>query len=319
MFDANIIRRICQIAIEAGDAIAAVHQTIADLGIQTKVDGSEVTAADLLSHDMIYAGLNALPIQSYPIISEESVLAETANLSDFAHAWLVDPLDGTKGFIAGHPNFTVNIAFIEKGYPIFGVIEHPLTRECIWAAKGVGVFVVNDDFPLSESQECHPGSKAQECLPGSEAQKCHPGSEAIRDLPGCPLPKQKHTPPPWRVLTGHYQNIPLWKERLAPAGPSIMQPQNSSYKFCTLAKGEADIYPRGSQISAWDTAAGQCILEEAGGAVIDFNGDRLCYTGRAKSHKKHPRSGFIAISDANQLPMWKTLLIKEGVINDKSR
>jgi 3'(2'), 5'-bisphosphate nucleotidase len=296
MLTTELIQQLCQIAIEAGDAIASVHQTITDLNVQTKLDGSEVTAADLLSNQIIEAGIQALQMEAYAIISEESALAETANLSDFECCWLVDPLDGTKGFIAGHPSFTVNIALIENGYPVFGVIEHPITRECIWAAEGMGTFVLLEEgvnILLSESLR-------SSTLPRGESANCGVS--------------------PYRVLTGRYQNIALWEERLAAIGPVTMQAQNSSYKFCTLAKGEADIYPRGSRISAWDTAAGQCILEQAGGAVIDFNGDRLCYTGRAKSHKQHPRSGFIALADAKQLPMWKEFLLKQGVINnDKSR
>jgi 3'(2'), 5'-bisphosphate nucleotidase len=300
MVNTDIIKQLCNIAISAGDAIATVHQMIIDLDVQTKSDGSEVTAADLLSHQITEAGILGLPMQAYPIISEESDLAEIANLSDFECAWLVDPLDGTKGFIAGHPNFTVNIALIKDGYPVLGIIEHPLTRECIWAAAGQGAHIFNS--PLSESLRSSilsQGGSMKDCVP---------------------LVKQPYTPPSWRVLTGRYQNIPLWEERLASLGPLTMQAQNSSYKFCTLAKGEADIYPRGSQISAWDTAAGQCILEESGGAVIDFNGERLCYTGHAKSHKSQPRSGFIAFSDARQVAQCKELLINEGVIkNDKSR
>jgi|GEM_PF-364968 len=346
MIDQVLIEKICCIAIKAGDAIASIYRDSKSLDIQKKDDGSSVTKADLLANQIIVDGLKQLPIESYPIISEESELAETADLSDFDRAWLVDPLDGTKGFIAGHPNFTVNIALIKGGYPVFGVIVHPLTRECIWAAEGEGVYI----FPLSKIKDFDPPTffllkklvtrgdypVTRFCLHknptrgeygfNGEAKFCDSPTRGELDFTSgqdriCQLLKRKtHTPSPWRILTGRYQNIALWQERLKSLGPLAMQAQNSSYKFCTLAKGEADIYPRGAQISAWDTAAGQCILEEAGGAVIDFNGDRLCYTGRAKSDRSQPRPGFIALSDAKHVTLLKELLEQEGVIkNDKSR
>ena len=284
MIDQKLIYQICHIAIEAAKAINTVDRHTSKINTALKKDGSQVTAADLLANELIIKALKALDIESYPIITEESDLADTVNLSDFERCWLVDPLDGTKGYVLGHPNFTVNIALIDDGYPILGVIVHPLTMECFWALAGEGAYLFTPQNPKQV------------------------------------INREAHQPPPWRVITGRFQNISIWQQRLAKLGMTQWTPMNSSYKFCVLAKNEADVYPRGAQISAWDTAAGQCILEQAGGAVIDFNGDRLCYTGRAKSHKEHPRPGFIALADKTYVPLYKELLQSEGVTShDKSR
>lgn len=284
MIDANVINGLCDIALKAGHAILdIVEQGIEQLDIQRKQDGSKVTQADFAANRIVLEGLSKLNIDNYPIVSEESDIAETVDLHSMNYCWLIDPLDGTRGFVKGNTNYTVNIALIENGYPIIGIIAHPVNRICYWAAKDQGAYIYDTQGSIK-------------------------------------LEREAYTPPPWRIITGLYQNQQFWAKQLSELGTVEFIGQNSSYKFCTLAQNKADLYPRGSQISAWDTAAGQCLLEEAGGAVIDFNGQRLCYTGRAKAPRNQPDTGFFAIANREHLDVIKNYLKHKGVIHhDKTR
>lgn len=277
IFVPQLIDNICTIAKQAGEAILTFDRASSEqMHQQDKADGSPVTAADYAAHEIIEAGLKALPIDPYPIISEEDSRSDTAIVSAFDRCWLVDPLDGTKGYVRGWDDFTVNIALVENGYPILGVIVHPINQTCFWAAIGQGAFKHDRLGNITRLS-------------------------SITDRQA-----------PWRIITGCFQNQKFWAKQLIALGPLKWVAQNSSFKLCTLAQGKADLYPRGHGISAWDTAAGQIILEEAGGALVDFNGARLCYTGPAKSQRDSPKSGFLAFANHHHVSPWLTL-IKESL------
>jgi 3'(2'), 5'-bisphosphate nucleotidase len=273
MLDKHIIQQLCNIAFEAGEVILTFDRDLSEqMDQQDKVDGTPVTAADLAANKVIEQGIKNLPIDAYPIISEEDPCSVNQIVSDFEFCWLVDPLDGTRGYVRGWDDYTVNIALVENGYPIFGVIVHPAKKTCYWAGAGLGAWKIDQ------------GGVIEQLI----------------------TPKDRRAP--WRILTGCFQNQALWAKHLAPLGALTWQAQNSSLKFCTLSQALADLYPRGANISAWDTAAGQIILEEAGGALVDFNGTRLCYTGPAKSQKGRKDAGFFAFADREHVSPWLDLL-----------
>jgi 3'(2'),5'-bisphosphate nucleotidase len=240
-----------KIAIAAGDAILALR----DRGYEkkSKTDGSPVTEADLAADDIINQQL-ALLTPDLPRITEETWHG-TDTGDEAAEYWCVDPLDGTRGFINGGSDFTVNIALIRKRFPVLGVIYAPALGR-IWAG-GDGAASVRDvtqQGPIApdDSGKAAPITvrTAQKACPSIIATKSH-RSVALED----------------------------WISRLNPESDISV---GSSLKFCELAEGKADLYPRIGPTMEWDTAAGQAILEAAGGTMINADGERFSYgkTGR---------------------------------------
>jgi len=231
---------LCQIAEAAGREIMDVYAN----GGQTwhKDDQSPLTEADLRADRVIRTGLE----QDFPgvfILSEESV---SAGPSDGARSpdrfFLVDPLDGTKEFLKRNGEFTVNIALVEDGQPVAGVVLVPALDECFYAARGVGAFK--------------------------------------RDRTGTRPIRTAKTPPgdTLRVMGSRSHGadkLNAWLASLKTEHTFVVA--GSSLKFCRIAEGQADIYPRFSPTSQWDTAAAQAVLEVAGGAVTDMQGTPLRY------------------------------------------
>lgn len=264
---------VCHIAKEAGQAILPYfNQDKHVLKTRHKADKSPVTDADIAAHDIICSGLHALA-PTLPILSEED-----ANLLDYEQRkqwqryWLIDPLDGTRGFIAGIPEFSVNIALIECGEPIMGVIYSP-TDDLLYAAYD------------AEGAFRQDGSGCRTSL----TTRC--------------LNWQQYT-----FAVGQYHN----EKRLqlyAQEHPNFsLLRLNSSLKFCAIAEGRADIYPRIGPTGEWDTAAGQCILEQAGGLVVDLQANPLQYNAR----ESVINGAFVALGDTDALD--QTLLsIQRGL------
>ncbi len=177
-------------------------------------------------------------ISSFPIISEESYkLSDGIPNSPY---WLVDPLDGTKEFINRSGDFTVNIALINDRYPILGVIYAPLTKELFFASKQAGAFKTDANGQTTKLKSRN------------------------FDLTKATL----------LVSRSHFHQ----REELVKRWPTMnIVRLGSSIKFCRIAEGSADLYVRSANTSEWDTGAGQCILEEAGGQLLDFTGQRLIY------------------------------------------
>ena len=249
-----LLESVKAIAVNAGDRIMAIYET--DFDIQTKDDASPLTAADMASHKTIVAGLLDLT-PDIPVLSEESAAIPFAERSRWSRFWLVDPLDGTKEFIKRNGEFTVNIALIEQHEPVLGVVYIPATEVCYFAAKGQGAFRQQQSNP-AEPISVKPLSDKPIQVVGSRS---HGGESLTRFV------------------------AQLGKHELVIAG--------SSLKFCLVAEGKADIYPRLGPTSEWDTAAAQCVVEQAGGSVITTDGQRLLYNCKESLLNPH----FLVIAD----------------------
>ncbi len=235
----NFAVRIGDIARAAGDAILEVYRS--DFAVQTKADESPLTAADLAAQRVIVAGLSALdPL--LPIVSEEACALDWSERRQWSRYWLVDPLDGTREFVKRNGEFTVNIALIDQHRSVLGVVLAPVTGELWVAERDEGSWL--QPTPGADWQRIRSRPLAQPpVLAGSRSH----GSARENAL---------HA-----LLGSGYARVPL----------------GSSLKFCLIARGEADVYLRLGPTSEWDTAAAQCVLEEAGGAVLDLQGETFRY------------------------------------------
>jgi 3'(2'), 5'-bisphosphate nucleotidase len=242
------------LARRAGAAILEIYA--GTFGVENKADDSPLTAADMASHRVIVEGLHALT-PDIPVLSEESAGIPWSERAAWKRYWLVDPLDGTREFIKRNGEFTVNIALIEEHAPILGVVLTPVTGELHFGVRGEGAFL--------------------EKAPGA-----------------MPQPIETRTPPDIPVVAGSRSHA---QERtgamLANLGEHRMVSMGSSLKFCLIARGEADLYLRLGPTSEWDTAAAHCVLDEAGGTVLDIEGNPLRYN--AKESLLNPE--FVAIGD----------------------
>jgi 3'(2'), 5'-bisphosphate nucleotidase len=232
------------LAHRAGHAILA---TVANLGeVEEKADGSPVTRADRAAHDIIFEGLQALDPE-VAIISEEGDLGETVR-SAGATYWLVDPLDGTKEFIAGRPEYTVNIALVENAVSILGAIQVPVSGRLYLGARGLGARRIDGETDVRLTP------------PAVD----HPRSAVV---------SRSHLTKPTEAF-------------LEKLGITETTPCGSSLKICAVAEGTADVYPRFGPTCLWDTAAGTGIATAAGCAVVDLAGNPLRYD--PANGLKHP-------------------------------
>lgn len=211
-----------------------------ELDVQRKADDSPVTAADLAAHRVLVAGLPT--ILDIPVLSEEACDIPLAERQRWQRWWLVDPLDGTKEFVAGSEEYTVNVALIEHGLPVFGVVGVPANGRLYYGGQGQGAQLREGGHTRSIAVAA---SRRPLLLAGSRRH----GSEQQQAF-----------------LAGLQQQRPF---ELISAG--------SSLKFCWLAEGRVDFYPRLAPTSQWDTAAAHAVLEGAGGQVLDMQGRRLDY------------------------------------------
>lgn len=258
VIDNAFVQHVLKIAKEAGQGILAIYNSKV-LEIKTKQDTSPVTQADLLAHDIILEKLS-LFTPAIPILSEEDTDFSYEKRKVWKRYWLVDPLDGTKEFIQRNGQFTVNIALIDQNRPILGVIFAPLQDRSYYAAQGVGAFKEEE-------------GETSKLLTHS----WQPGTLEV-------------------VATRREIHTQLY-ERLQTLGKINVVYRGSSLKFCLIAEGRADFYLRKKPIHEWDTAAGQCIVEEAGGLVLDLNWQPLRYN--VTPHLLNPP--FIVIGDSKQL------------------
>ena len=245
------------LAAQASERILEIYATAFE--VTAKDDHSPLTAADLAAHQVIVAGLERLT-PGIPILSEESASVPSAERSGWRRYWLVDPLDGTKEFVQRNGQFTVNIAFIEAHEPVFGVVRVPVTGVCYSAARGGGAF----------RQE--PGQAPQPI-----AVKPLRAGEAVR------------------VVGSKSHGGPKLQKFADGLGAHELVTIGSSLKFCQVAQGSADVYPRFGPTSEWDTAAAQAIVEVAGGQVASMEtGQPLRYNTKASLLNPH----FIVYGDA---------------------
>lgn len=252
------LRHACtDIALEAGREIMRIYA--GDLGERTKADKSPVTDADNAAEAIILAGLRKLT-PATPIVAEEEMAA--GRIPDIGHGpfWLVDPLDGTKEFIKRNGEFTVNIALIEDGRPTLGIVLAPAT-DILWrGAAGLGADKSENGGAYTAIATRTPPEDGLTC--------CASRSHAI------------------------YNDLDIWFRNNNLTVIDRVQ-AGSSLKFCLIAEGKADIYPRFGPTNEWDTAAGQGVLEAAGGEVVTTDDRPLLY-GKPRFSNPH----FIARSKA---------------------
>lgn len=224
----------------AGDAIMEVYKQ--DFDVINKEDSSPLTKADLASNDIIVRCLNMLTPE-IEVISEESTNMVYEERKDKKYLWCVDPLDGTKEFVKKNDEFSVNIALLEDGSPILGLVAIPAKESVAWALKGYGAFLEKDHITCRlEAKEVMLGQKEYKVV----CSRSHLDTET--------------------------------KEFAEAYGPINWIPQGSSMKFVMVAGGDADFYPRLGPTMEWDTAAPQIIVEEAGGTVLSIKtGKPLIY------------------------------------------
>jgi 3'(2'), 5'-bisphosphate nucleotidase len=243
---------IAAIARGAGREIMAIYAS--DFAVSRKADDTVLTDADLAAHRHILAALRALT-PDLPVLSEESAHIPWSERRDWRRYWLVDPLDGTREFVKRNGEFTVNIALIEQGAPVLGVVHAPARGDMVHAVRG--------------------GPALRETAAGAEPLR-------VRTA-GAPL----------RVAGSRSHGDPRIAGFLERAGPHELVPLGSSLKFCLVAGGEADVYLRYGATSEWDTAAGQCIVEAAGGMVTDLAFRPLSYNRR----ESLTNPDFVAVGD----------------------
>jgi 3'(2'), 5'-bisphosphate nucleotidase len=249
--------KLLEIATEAGRAILEVYHQ--DFAVEHKGDSSPLTAADLASHRVIVQRLGEMD-SSVPILSEEGADIPYSIRSQWQHYWLIDPLDGTREFVKRNGEFTVNIALIECGCPVLGVVHVPVSSTSYVGRLGVGAWKVGPDG------QAHPIGVARKRpvrvrVAGSRS---HAGDSLNRFL----------------TSLGEHEIVSM----------------GSSLKLCLVAEGAADVYPRLGPTSEWDTAAAQAVVEAAGGLVTDTKLQPLRYNTKDSLLNPH----FLAFGDRSE-------------------
>ena len=223
---------VCDVARDAGRAILDVYER--EFTVEEKEDRTPVTAADRAANEIICHKLEALT-PGVPVLTEESPAVDFEKRKDWARFWLVDPLDGTKEFISRNGEFTVNIALIDNDRPVLGVVYVPVTGLTYYAAAGQGAFKQRGECAVASIQ----ARRFEGGKPFVVASRSHAGAETEAFL----------------------KNL----------GEHDIVTMGSALKFCLVAEGTADIYPRLGPTMEWDIAAAQCVVEAAGGSVTDLN------------------------------------------------
>lgn len=251
----DFARQLIPVVRAAGQIQMNYRQTGAD--VMRKGDGSPVTLADQESETIIFAELMRLA-PGIPLVGEEAVSAGSVPDISSGQFFLVDPLDGTRDFVNGGENFTVNIAYLEKGRPVMGIIYAPATDKLYFGAEEHAFAIIN-------------GKAEQEIF--------------VRPTPADGL----------TVVTSKRSGKDLEKVRAMMAGKNMkeLKSYSSSLKFCAVAAGEADIYACLADTCEWDTAAGHAIVRAAGGDVTLLDGNPLAY---GKASQKFLNPNFKAFS-----------------------
>lgn len=248
----ELLPEVVRLAREAGAAILKVYREV-NPTVAYKADDSPLTHADLASHGIIVEGLTRLTPE-WPVLSEESSEIPFDQRRSWGCFWLVDPLDGTKEFVSRRDEFTVNIALMVDNRPTLGVVYAPALDRLYYAAKGAGAWK-SDGATLSRI--------------GVAPAFAH----TVRMV----------------ISRDHGSGEEQLRQFTRGAEHCEFVPMGSSLKFCLVAEGAADVYPRLGPTMEWDTAAAHCIVEEAGGVVTDLDGNSMIYN---KAVLRNP--GFIA-------------------------
>jgi len=270
-----LVDPLLELGRQAGEAICQHYHSAEAHAFEAKGDESPLTRADLDSHAILLEGLQSLGLD-LPILSEESGAVLTQERLSWRRYWLVDPLDGTKEFLARTGEFTVNVALIDEHAPVLGLLYLPLEKRAYIGIPGQGA-------------HCH------------EYQAV--GGWSVREL-------QTRTP-----LAGGALTVLASRRHRGPRlgaclewldehwGTVERKNSGSALKFCQLVEAEGDFYPRFSLCCEWDTAAGQAVLEAAGGALLGLDGKPLQYNLGESLYSPD----FYALGDP-ALPLWQSLL-----------
>lgn len=246
--DKALLEQVIEICARAGDAILEVYNSSAELEVDTKADDSPVTAADLAAHKVLAPALAGL-IDGVPVLSEEQEIPSFEERQQWQRYWIVDPLDGTKEFIRRTGEFTVNVALIENGEAILGVVYVPVLNITYAGCKGYGAF-----------------------------KRTAEGQSVIRVRP---LQPRLEAGEPMELVASRVHGagaVDQLVERIeTKLGNVACKNMGSSLKLCLVAEGAADLYPRLAPTCEWDTAAAQAVVEAAGGVVVDDNFQLLRY------------------------------------------
>ena len=238
------IQRVLQAVYAAGAAILEVYGR-ADFSVEHKADDSPLTAADRAAQLVLDAALRATP---FPVLSEEGRSIPYSERSQWSALWVVDPLDGTKEFIKRNGEFTVNVALVHHGIPLFGIVFAPVPGWVFVGHSTRGAFHAETALTWNELR-ARPAVRVK----GSET-----NAELLSRSPLRVVASRSHNSPETEALLAH------WEEKFGPVERVSM---GSSLKLCWVALGKAEAYPRLAPTMEWDTAAGQAFAEAAGCSV----------------------------------------------------
>ncbi|MFO7552718.1 MAG: 3'(2'),5'-bisphosphate nucleotidase CysQ [Haliea sp.] len=279
-----LVSPLLRLCFEAGELICQHYHAPGDSGLSAKADDSPLTHADLDSHVHLRDGLAALT-PDLPLLSEESSPGTKARRHSWSRFWLVDPLDGTKEFVAGTGEFTINIALVDDHRPVLGMLYVPLQKIAYVGIPG--------DFAARFSSGDGHAWERQPLATRPLAE--HGDNVEARGL--TVLASRRHR-------NRQLDACLAWLE--SRRGPLQRENSGSALKFCRLAEGRGDVYPRFSPCCEWDVGAGQALLEAAGGSVLGLDGKPLRYNCRDTLLSPH----FLAVADADS-PLWQELLANQ--------
>ena len=250
----EVLPSIVALARQAANRIIKVYR--GEFAVTEKADGSPLTRADLDSHEVLVSGLQEIT-PGVPVVSEESPLEAFKIRSQWSDLWLIDPLDGTRGFTRRNDEFVVCIALVRENRPVLGVVYAPIGDICYFASTGNRAY------------------------------------KQIGDGPARTIQINTKRVGPTVVTTSSSRFNSATEAFIENLGSTQLLPMGSALKPCYIAEGRADIYPGFSQTCEWDTAAAQCVLERAGGGIVDLTGMPLTYNN--KQHVNNPH--FVALGD----------------------
>lgn len=270
--DIALLHRVMALAVSAGEIILPFYRAVGQLQVERKIDQSPVTEADRAADRLLSSQLSEL--LHLPVLSEESHVPPYAVRSTWSRYWLVDPLDGTREFLSGRGEFTVNIALIDNGRPILGVVYVPVVGVGYAALKGSGAYRYEE----------------------GQYQSIRARVMSEREASGGPLAV---------VISRRYgeERVRRLREELLQAFSHVTVEQvGSSLKQCRIAEGSADLCLHLWPTSEWDTAAGQAIVEAAGGVLVNTYFEPLRYNNKASILNP----SFYVVADRDFA--WRTLL-----------
>lgn len=243
----------------AGQEILKIYNGLeADWAVRLKEDRTPITEADRVSNNIINEGLEKL-LPGIPLISEENRQVPYEIRRNYEYCWLLDPLDGTREFLSRNGEFTVNLAMVHRGQPVAGFISVPCKGLFYYAVRGEGAYKIKWDAPGAAGKE-RDGLKDY----------INQASMALRKKVRLQVAGFSPDEPGLAVVASRSHFDDETRKFIGSLNQPRLTNRGSSLKFMMLAEGKAHLYPRLGRTMEWDTAAGQAILEEAGGQVLEF-------------------------------------------------